>query len=311
MVVRRSTNNLLTPEQNPTERSLPRANFSNPGNSRAEFRVDERTIKAIRRNCERSHPRTFGKEQSFASSGLSNIRRIGIHLSDRARSAAKRDGKMAEVKPHEMLCGAEGVKMIQDDIAAGATHIMIAACSRRAKVEAFNFTDVAMSRANLREGVIWLRPECDENQETTQEMADDYIRMACAEAKYMTKPSPSGEQELNKTLLVVGGGVTGMTSAIEVAKAGYAVHLVAEEDKLGGVWADLYKRVPFRAATRDTSNRLGEKLPQPEDPCIEANDKITVHLSAKITKTSGAPGRFSADISTESGTTTGFRRQYT
>jgi quinone-modifying oxidoreductase subunit QmoB len=102
---------------------------------------------------------------------------------------------MAEVKQHEMLCGSEGVKMVRDDIAAGATHILIAACSRRAKIEAFNFTNVAMSRANLREGVIWLRPDSDENQETTQEMADDYIRMACAEVKFMTKPSPSGEQE--------------------------------------------------------------------------------------------------------------------
>jgi quinone-modifying oxidoreductase, subunit QmoB len=59
-----------------------------------------------------------------------------------------------------MLCGAEGVKLIQDDIDAGnATHIMIAACSRRSKVEAFSFPTVAMSRANLREGVIWARPE--------------------------------------------------------------------------------------------------------------------------------------------------------
>ena len=225
-------------------------------------------------------------------------------------TTAKRDGKMAEVKQHEMLCSAEGVKMIRDDIDAGATHVMIAACSRRAKVEAFNFTDVAMSRANLREGVIWLRPESDENQETTQEMADDYIRMACAEVKYMTKPSPSGEQELNKTLLVVGGGATGMTSAIEAAKAGYPVHLVAGEAKLGGVWADLYKRVPFRAAAADVPNGKDVNLPKPEDPGldamaaeIEANDKITVHLSAKITKTSGAPGRFCADISTESGGT--------
>jgi quinone-modifying oxidoreductase, subunit QmoB len=223
---------------------------------------------------------------------------------------AKRDGKMAEVKQHEMLCSKEGVKTIRDDIDAGATHIMIAACSRRAKVEAFNFTDVAMSRANLREGVIWLRPESDENQETTQEMADDYVRMACAEVKYMTKPSSSGEQTLNKTLLVVGGGATGMTSAIEAAKAGYAVHLVAEEAKLGGVWADLYKRVPFRAAAADVPNGRNVDLPKPEDPGleamaaeIEASDKITVHLSAKLTKTSGAPGRFSADISTESGST--------
>ena len=105
---------------------------------------------------------------------------------------ATRDGKMQTCKQHEMLCSKEGVQMIRDDIEKeGVTHVMIAACSRRAKVEAFNFTDVAMSRANLREGVIWLRPDSDENQETTQEMADDYIRMACAEVKFMNLPTPS------------------------------------------------------------------------------------------------------------------------
>jgi heterodisulfide reductase subunit A-like polyferredoxin len=101
-------------------------------------------------------------------------------------------------------------------------------------------------------------------------MADDYIRMACAEVKYMTKPSPSGEQAINRTLLVVGGGVTGMTAAIEAAKAGYPVHLVAEEAKLGGVWADLYKRMPFRAAAAGVSNARNADLPKPEDPGIEA-----------------------------------------
>jgi quinone-modifying oxidoreductase subunit QmoB len=107
------------------------------------------------------------------------------------QSVMTREGKIANAKQHEMLCSAEGVKLIRDDIDAGnAAHIVIAACSRRAKVEAFHFTDVAMSRANLREGVIWLRPEGDEQQETTQEMADDYIRMACAEAKFLKVPSP-------------------------------------------------------------------------------------------------------------------------
>ncbi|WP_133512898.1 hydrogenase iron-sulfur subunit [Candidatus Thiosymbion oneisti] len=228
-------------------------------------------------------------------------------------TTAKQDGKLAEVKQHQMLCSKEAVRMIRDDIAnQGITHLMIAACSRRAKVEAFNFPEVALSRADLREGVIWLRPqtseEHDDNQETTQEMADDYIRMACAEVKYMNPPAPSGEQALNKTLLVVGGGVTGMTAAVEVAKAGYPVQLVVEEAKLGGVWTDLYKRVPFRAAAKDVPHGRDLDLPQPEDPGIEAlaaeveaNDKISVHFNAKIAKTSGAPGRFSVDISTESG----------
>ncbi|OZB06708.1 MAG: hypothetical protein B7X58_13625, partial [Marinobacter sp. 34-60-7] len=49
------------------------------------------------------------------------------------------------------------VAMIQNDIDnGGVTHIMLGACSRRAKTDAFNFTTVAMSRANLREGVIWI-----------------------------------------------------------------------------------------------------------------------------------------------------------
>jgi len=222
---------------------------------------------------------------------------------------ATREGKMQICKQHEMLCSKEGVATIQEDIEQeGVTHVMIAACSRRSKVEAFDFTQVALSRANLREGVIWLRPEGDDNQETTQEMADDYVRMACAEVKYMTPPKPSGEQQLNKRMLVVGGGVTGITAALEMAAAGYPVHLVEKTASLGGHAAQLYKRVPFRAAAYGSGGDAD--LPLPEDSGvadlaarIEAAENITVHLNATVTKTSGAPGRFSADITTESGST--------
>jgi quinone-modifying oxidoreductase subunit QmoB len=224
---------------------------------------------------------------------------------------ATREGKLPSVKQHATLCSPAGVKLIQDDIAAGnATHLMIAGCSRRSKVEAFSFSNVAMSRANLREGVIWARPDTPENTETTQEMADDYIRMACAEIKFMNVPSPSGEQTLNRNILVVGGGVTGMTAALETAAAGYPVHLVCDEGELGGVWKDLYKRVPFRAAASDVPNGRDVDLPGPEDPGITemiervmANARITVHLNARLSKTSGAPGRFAADIDSQSGAT--------
>ncbi|MBB1073053.1 hydrogenase iron-sulfur subunit [Rhodoferax sp. 4810] len=224
---------------------------------------------------------------------------------------AVREGKLASCKTHPMLCSAEGVKLIRDDIDAGqVTHMMIAGCSRRAKIEAFNFPTVAISRANLREGVIWLRPNTDANRETTQEMANDYIRMAAAEIKFMSVPKSSGQQELNKRILVVGGGVTGMTAALETARAGYPVHLVAEEAQLGGVWNNLYKRVPFRAAAIDVVRNNDADLPRPEDPGIadltaqiNAESLITVHLNARIARTSGAPGRFTADIAIESGST--------
>jgi quinone-modifying oxidoreductase subunit QmoB len=224
---------------------------------------------------------------------------------------AKRDGKMTTCQQHEMLCSKAGVKMIRDTIESeGATNIMIAACSRRAKVEAFNFTDVAMSRANLREGVIWARPDTDENRETTQELADDYIRMACAEVKFMHKPKASGEQQMTKDILVVGGGVTGMTAALETAAAGFPVHLVEKTGALGGWAAKWHKRIPGRAAADGVANGTNVDLPMPQEndiadiiAAVEANDLITVHLNSTLTKTSGAPGRFSADITTESGST--------
>ena len=137
---------------------------------------------------------------------------------------ATKDGKMQLVREHAFLCSAEGVAMIQNDLDnEGVTHVAICACSRRAKTEAFNFPTTAISRGNLREGVIWVRPDTEEARETTQEMAEDYVRMACAEVKAMTVPSGNTNVGGSKTLLVVGGGISGMTSALEAAKAGYKV----------------------------------------------------------------------------------------
>jgi quinone-modifying oxidoreductase subunit QmoB len=214
---------------------------------------------------------------------------------------AEREGKANVVREHDFLCNAEGVAMIQNDIDnEGVNKVMIAACSRRSKSEAFNFENVAITRSNLREGVIWVRPDTDEAKETTQEMAADYVRMGCAEIKYMTLPHSSEEGSAgSNSLLVAGGGIVGMTAAIEAAAAGYPVTVVEKSGQLGGGAAFEYKRVPERmpyAEPEDTG--VAEMIAK-----VEADSKITVHLNSTITKTSGAPGRFSADISTESGST--------
>lgn len=214
---------------------------------------------------------------------------------------AEREGKANVVKEHDFLCNAEGVAMIQNDIDnEGVNKVVIAACSRRSKSEAFNFENVAISRTNLREGVIWVRPDTDEAKETTQEMAADYVRMGCAEIKYMTLPQSSEEGSAgSNSLLVAGGGIVGMTAAIEAAAAGYPVTVVEKSGQLGGGAAFEYKRVPERMPYAEPEdNGVAEMIAK-----LEADSKITVHLNSTITKTSGAPGRFSADISTESGST--------
>ncbi|MBI4741082.1 MAG: hydrogenase iron-sulfur subunit [Betaproteobacteria bacterium] len=214
---------------------------------------------------------------------------------------AQKEGKMQAVKRHDFLCSAEGVQMIQGDIDNdGVTHVMIAACSRRAKTEAFNFPGVAMSRANLREGVLWVVAEGGDHDEVRQEMADDYVRMSCAELKRMKVPAGNPDADTSKRILVVGGGVTGLTAAIEAAETGYDVVLVEKTAALGGWAAKLWKRVPFRQPYAD---------PQPTGVAeliarVVGNSRITVHLNSTIAETAGAPGRFKIKVAQESGAIT-------
>ncbi len=49
-------------------------------------------------------------------------------------------------------------------------------------------------------------------------------------------------EAVEKAILVIGGGITGMTSALEAAKAGYQVYLVEKEPQLGG-WANKFHKV--------------------------------------------------------------------
>ena len=226
---------------------------------------------------------------------------IGERLdASQMNGVALREGRISSCKEHEFLCSSAGVKMIQDDLDSGeANRIVIAACSRRSKMEAFNFGTTPMTRANLREGVIWVRPDTEENQETTQEMADDYVRMACAEVKQMSEAAPSKEQELTTSILVVGGGITGLTAAIQAAKTGYASTIVEKSGALGGAVAHMAKKVPARSPYAEPADTGMAALIAE----VEAHPDVTIHLNSTIAKTSGAPGRFEVDIAVESGST--------
>ena len=215
-------------------------------------------------------------------------------------SIATKEGKMHMVREHEFLCNSAGVQMIRDDLEKEAvTHVMIAACSRRAKTEAFQFPTAAVARANIREGVIWSQPDTPEAKETTQEMADDYVRMGCAEVKKMQVPAGNPSVGHNKRILVVGGGVSGMTAALEAAKTGYDVVLVEKEKQLGGWAAKLHQRVAYREPYRDPADTgISQMI-----AAVSAEQRIKVYLNSTVTQTSGAPGQFSVQVATESGST--------
>ena len=217
---------------------------------------------------------------------------------DRLQKVAQKEGKIPLVRRHDVLCSEEGVRTIRDDIAGEAvTHVMIGACSRRAKTEAFGFADVAVARANLREGVLWVVAQGPEHDEVRQEMADDYVRMGCAELKKMRVPEPNPNAASNRRILVVGGGVSGLTAALEAAETGYEAVVVEKSAELGGWAAKLHRRVPHRAPYQQPQPTGMDELIAK----VRAHPRITVHAGSTLAETSGAPGRFTVKIARESG----------
>ncbi len=119
-------------------------------------------------------------------------------------------------------------------------------------------------------------------------MAADYVRMGCAEIKYMTLPHVSEEAASNNSLLVVGGGIVGMTAAIEAAAAGYPVTLVEKGGVLGGSAHDEYKRIPESMPYADPEDTgVADMVAK-----VEADSKITVHLNSTTHQDQRCTGSF-------------------
>lgn len=199
--------------------------------------------------------------------------------------------KQPVCKTHDLLCSKEGVEQIKADIASeGLNRIVVAACSNRVFPELFDFgREVLTDRVNLREHVVWSHTP---NDEDTQMLAEDQVRMGIAKVKNGEPPEPYTE-ETSKNIMVIGGGISGMTAAKSAADAGYKITLVEKEDKLGG-WATKFKKVfpkhpPYRSPEDSGYQELAD--------AIEHHDNIVVHKSTVVEKTSGQPGKFEITLS--------------
>lgn len=199
-------------------------------------------------------------------------------------------GMNVEVKTHDILCSEAGLKIIEDDIAGGVNTVVIAACSQRAKTDVFNFDPlkVVTERINLREGVVWVT---EPNNEDTQAMADDYMKMGLTKAQKSDVPEPFSD-EMSKTILVVGGGPTGISAALAASNAGSSVVLVEKEAELGGYAKKIHK-------TWSPVAPHEELVDSPIDTFIQAAQEapnIKVYKGAKIEKIKGSPGMFDVTI---------------
>ncbi len=209
---------------------------------------------------------------------------------DALETLASGDLKMPLCRQHDALCSEEGVARIAKDVSDGAVNQpIIAACSQRVMADRFDFDGATTVRTNLREWVAWARPA---GEEDTQMAAADQIRMGVAQASKMKAPEPRVEDGLSSRIMVVGGGATGLSAALEAAAAGHDVLLVEKTTDLGGWSAKWSKRLPHRPPYRDPQdNDIAALIDK-----VQGNKAITVKTETTVAETSGMPGKFAVSL---------------
>lgn len=185
---------------------------------------------------------------------------------------------------HSALCSEAGLEEMHA-MAGGIsnTRLAVAACSPRVKSELFRLEGSHVERINLREQLTWVM---EPGAEDTQMMAEDQVRMALAKMAAIPDYNPYIPDPVSSEILVVGGGVTGLTAALAGASAGYRVHLVEKGDALGGYAGRIYKILP------SASGHLAE--PDVASLALEAaqHPNVAVYTGTTIGSISGEPGNF-------------------
>ena len=207
---------------------------------------------------------------------------------DALKDVATDEYKIQLCREHDCCCGDEGLELIRQDIRDGANSIVVAACSQRFMTDAFTFDGVLTTRVNIREQVVWSQ---EPNDEDTDMMAQDYLRMGIVRAQKANLTEPLSE-EIHRTVLVVGGGITGLSAALDAADAGYEVILVERKEELGGWMAQWPKGIPHGPSYRDPVT------PDVAQVAARVRDhgRIKVHTGTTVVKIDGQPGQFDVTL---------------
>jgi len=173
--------------------------------------------------------------------------------------------------------------------------VVVASCSPRTHEPLFQETirDAGLNKylfemANIRDQNTWVHMN---DPEKATEKAKDLVRMAVAKAA-LVEPLEQVLLDVNPSLLVVGGGVAGMTAALGAAEQGYKTCLVERTDELGGV------------ARRLRSTWRGEEVgPFVEDLAKKVQDHplIDVFMETSVTNTAGIIGNFVSTLTSLNG----------
>lgn len=205
--------------------------------------------------------------------------------------AVKSEPGVCYATDYQYMCSEAGQSLIKQAIKDyGLTGIVICSCSPRMHEATFRKTAQAaglnsymVEIANIREHCSWIHKDMTEATEKAIILA----RAAIAKVNLNTPLQP-GESKVVKRALVIGGGIAGIQSAIDIADAGYEVDIVEKSPTIGGKMAQLDKTFP----TLDCAACiLTPKM-------VEAaqHEKITLYTYSEVEAVKGFVGNFTVQI---------------
>ncbi len=137
---------------------------------------------------------------------------------------------------------------------------------------------------NIRDQCSWVHMH---EPVSATEKAKDLIRMSIARGRLL-QPQKFGEVPVTKRALIIGGGVSGISAALNVAREGFETYIVEREPEVGGILRKLHRVFPANESAEEVLQKLKAE--------IVINQNIKVFTNSRIVKVGGFVGNFEIEI---------------
>ncbi len=192
---------------------------------------------------------------------------------------------------YQYMCSQAGQDMIKEAVKEhNLTGIVVCSCSPRMHEATFRKTAAAaglnpymVEIANIREQCSWVHKD----MATGTEKAIILGKAAVAKVN-LNAPLTPGESPVTKRALVIGGGIAGIQTALDIADAGFPVDIVETKPTIGGKMAQLDKTFP----TLDCAACI--LTPKMVD--VAQNEKIRIFSYSEVSEIKGFVGNFDVTI---------------
>jgi heterodisulfide reductase subunit A len=172
-----------------------------------------------------------------------------VDVEDVANWAAEelKDRGVVIARDYKFMCSSLGQELIENDIKEqGLTRVVVAACSPHLHEQTFRgaskragLNPYLCELVSIREQVSWVHT--DREAATLKSKA---VVSGGVERVIHHEPLEPLHVPIHPATLVVGGGIAGIQSALEIADAGFPVYLVEREPSIGATWLSLIRPSP-------------------------------------------------------------------